>query len=85
MPSSVEETGVVLAALGRSVADGDETAITKTVARGAGWLVAAIADGQQAVATPLGLYFARLWYFEELYPIVFALAGLASVPRATGS
>jgi len=85
VPSSVEETGVVLAALGRSVADGDEPAITKTVARGAGWLVAAIADGQQAVATPLGLYFARLWYFEELYPIVFALAGLASVPRATGS
>ena len=25
---------------------------------------------------PIGFYFARLWYFEELYPIIFAAAGL---------
>jgi hypothetical protein len=24
------------------------------------------------------LYFARLWYYEDLYPVVFALAGLAA-------
>jgi hypothetical protein len=27
----------------------------------------------------MGLYFARLWYFEELYPIVFALSALGKV------
>ena len=28
---------------------------------------------------PIGLYFARLWYYEELYPLVFALRGLSGV------
>ena len=76
--SSIEETGVVLAALGRSVADGDERQISKAVARGARWLMDATADGAETAAAPLGLYFARLWYYEELYPLVFAVAGLAA-------
>jgi squalene-hopene/tetraprenyl-beta-curcumene cyclase len=75
--SSIEETGVVLAALGRSVADGDERQVSKAVARGAHWLIDRTAGGAETAAAPLGLYFARLWYYEELYPIVFALAGLA--------
>ena len=37
--SSIEETGVVLAALGRSVADGDAPQISNAVARGARWLI----------------------------------------------
>jgi hypothetical protein len=32
--------------------------------------------------TPLGLYFAKLWYDEELYPLVFALEGLAHAIKA---
>ena len=76
MPSSIEETGIVLAALGRSAADGDERQIRKTVVRGAHWLIDAIGDAEETAAAPLGLYFARLWYYEELYPVVFALAGL---------
>ena len=31
--------------------------------------------------SPLGLYFARLWYYEELYPLIFALEGLAGAGR----
>jgi squalene-hopene/tetraprenyl-beta-curcumene cyclase len=79
--SSVEETGIVLAALGRSVADGAEGEISKAVARGARWLIDATSDGRETAAAPLGLYFARLWYYEELYPIVFALLGLAACER----
>ena len=75
--SSIEETGVVMAALGRSVADGDEHQVTKAVARGAHWLIDATVGGAEPEAAPLGLHFARLWYYEELYPVVFALAGLA--------
>jgi squalene-hopene/tetraprenyl-beta-curcumene cyclase len=75
--SSMEETGVVLAALGRSTADGDEARIARAVAHGARWLIDAIAVGAETVAAPLGLYFARLWYYEELYPLVFAIEGLA--------
>jgi squalene-hopene/tetraprenyl-beta-curcumene cyclase len=78
--SSIEETGVVLAALGRSVADGDAQGISDAVGRGAGWLVDADV-GAETAASPVGLYFARLWYFEEMYPLVFALEGLAAARK----
>ena len=78
MSSSVEETGIVLAALGPSVADGTEPRISKAVARGAHWLIDATSGGRETTGAPLGLYFARLWYYEELYPMVFALLGLAA-------
>lgn len=77
VPSSLEETGVVLAALCRSVGNEDDPRISNAVARGADWLIDSSHDGEEAEAAPLGLYFARLWYYEELYPVVFALGGLA--------
>ena len=81
MRSSIEETGVVLAALGRVAADEREPRISAAVTRGARWLIDATIDGAETRAAPLGLYFARLWYYEELYPLVFALAGLAAVSQ----
>ncbi len=82
VPSSIEETGLVLAALGRSSADGDERRIVEAARRGAQWRGGATSAGTETPAAPLGLYFARLWYYEELYPLVFALAGLASVRQS---
>ena len=41
-------------------------------------------DDEQAAGSPLGLYFARLWYYEELYPLVFALEGLAGARPSAG-
>ncbi len=79
--SSIEETGVVVAALGRSIDDGEKNQIAEAVARGAEWLMHAVAG--EVVPSPLGLYFARLWYYEELYPVVFALEGLAGA-RTSG-
>jgi squalene-hopene/tetraprenyl-beta-curcumene cyclase len=75
--SSIEETGVVLAGLCRAVADGDRDSALKAVSRGAGWLLGEMRGA--ATASPIGLYFARLWYYEELYPLVFAVAGLSAV------
>jgi squalene-hopene/tetraprenyl-beta-curcumene cyclase len=77
--SSIEETGVVLSALARSTGDGDVNATMLAVGLGADWLVNALREDRPA--SPVGLYFARLWYFEDLYPIVFALGGLAAVSR----
>jgi squalene-hopene/tetraprenyl-beta-curcumene cyclase len=77
LPSSVEETGVALQALARSIDDG--FANRDVLKRGIAWLSAAISSDRDA--SPIGLYFARLWYFEELYPIVFALGGMAAVSR----
>ena len=33
-----------------------------------------LADNQDMPASPIGFYFAKLWYFEELYPLVFQAA-----------
>ncbi|MBL4559647.1 MAG: hypothetical protein JKX79_01545, partial [Labilibaculum sp.] len=30
-------------------------------------------------AAPIGLYFASLWYFEDMYPLVFASSALKEV------
>lgn len=81
--SSVEETGIALSALGRTVGDGDPAQVSASIASGARWLMHAT-ERAELTPAPLGLYFARLWYFEELYPVTFALSGLASA-YASGS
>jgi squalene-hopene/tetraprenyl-beta-curcumene cyclase len=48
------------------------------VSRGVNWLLEATNGGAHTPATPIGLYFARLWYSEELYPTIFALNGLGT-------
>jgi squalene-hopene/tetraprenyl-beta-curcumene cyclase len=80
-PSSIEETGLVLHAL--AVQD-EAPALASPLARGARWLIEATGEGRRTPASPIGLYFARLWYDEELYPLIFALRGLAAVRRWVG-
>jgi squalene-hopene/tetraprenyl-beta-curcumene cyclase len=40
------------------------------------WLSVNTANGTQFPPAPIGFYFASLWYFEELYPCLFTVAGL---------
>jgi len=68
-PSSVEETGLALSALTVTGAGREDG-----VRRGLAWLTER-AVGSVAPA-PIGLYFARLWYSEELYPLIFAATAL---------
>jgi squalene-hopene/tetraprenyl-beta-curcumene cyclase len=35
-------------------------------------------------AAPIGLYFARLWYFERLYPLIFATSALGRISKQLG-
>ena len=44
--------------------------------RAAGWLAERILIGGLDQASPIGLYFAKLWYSEQLYPIVWSVAAL---------
>ena len=69
--SSLEETAVAVSAL--STARADDGNVTVAVRRGINWLMHATDNGRQFRAAPLGLYFARLWYSEELYPIIFTV------------
>jgi squalene-hopene/tetraprenyl-beta-curcumene cyclase len=57
------------------------SAVAEAMYRGADWLIAHTEQGTSTAASPIGLYFAQLWYFEELYPLVFALSALAKVRR----
>ena len=79
--SSLEETGIALSALTRAGTE-DDPAFIAAVTRGGAWITAAAHDGEPLAAAPLGLYFAKLWYYEELYPLIFAIAGLSAANRA---
>jgi squalene-hopene/tetraprenyl-beta-curcumene cyclase len=68
-PSTIEETALAVRAL--AAAGGGRAA-----SRGAAWLAERTNGGRDFPASPIGLYFARLWYWERLYPLVFAVAGL---------
>jgi squalene-hopene/tetraprenyl-beta-curcumene cyclase len=73
-PSTIEETALAIAAIPEG--DGDEA-----VRRGVGWLVERTRKGTQFEAAPIGLYFARLWYSERLYPVIFTLHALTAVAK----
>lgn len=83
VPSSIEETGIALAALGRCSSRECE-GVGEAIDRAVGWVVGAAARTPLRPA-PLGLYFAKLWYYEELYPLIFAVEGLGTVATASGT
>ncbi len=72
-PSSVEETALAVDAL---LGCGEVTESKEALERGIRWLVERVEDGKFADASPIGFYFAKLWYFEELYPIIFIIGAL---------
>ncbi len=47
--------------------------------KGAAWLVKRIENVTSLTPSPIGLYFARLWYFEELYPVIFTLSAMTKI------
>ncbi|MFM7151431.1 MAG: prenyltransferase/squalene oxidase repeat-containing protein [Gemmataceae bacterium] len=76
-PSSVEETALAVEAL---LDSGHDDAVD----RGLAWLVRAVERGELHRPTPIGFYFAKLWYFEKLYPIIFTVSALGSALRKKG-
>ncbi|MBL9140168.1 MAG: hypothetical protein JNK85_30140 [Verrucomicrobiales bacterium] len=73
-PPTVEETSLALRGLaaGRDANDG----ATRAIERGAAWLLDRLEVAEFPEANPIGLYFAKLWYYESLYPLIFAIEGL---------
>lgn len=83
-PSSLEETAVCLHALALQQKAG-RTWNAGAVQRAALWLAAATRNGTHFPAAPIGLYFARLWYHEKLYPIVWTLQAFRSAKAVLSS
>jgi squalene-hopene/tetraprenyl-beta-curcumene cyclase len=71
-PASIEETALALDAL---LACGTEDLLA--VRRGLLWLLQATQNGTRFIPSPIGLYFARLWYSEELYPMIFSCSAFS--------
>jgi squalene-hopene/tetraprenyl-beta-curcumene cyclase len=77
-PSSIEETSLAL----RALAGSNCAAFEVAVERGLTWLIHTTNEGRKTSPSPLGLYFASLWYYEELYPLIFATGALTRILRA---
>jgi squalene-hopene/tetraprenyl-beta-curcumene cyclase len=68
-PSSVEETALAVEIL-LDLSPGE------SVEKGLMWLVDAAESGRFREPSPIGFYFAKLWYYEKLYPLIFTVAAL---------
>ncbi len=68
-PSSVEETALAVEALAG-------TSHGASVERGVAWLIGRIESGTWREPAPIGFYFAKLWYHERLYPLVWTVGAL---------
>ncbi len=73
--STTEETALAVEAL----AGTRHIAATE---RGAAWLVERVASGAWREPSPIGFYFAKLWYYERLYPLIWTVAALGRVQAA---
>jgi squalene-hopene/tetraprenyl-beta-curcumene cyclase len=77
--ASVEETSIAVEAL--LAAPAGTEAWDRALSRGIQWLIRSVESREHRRAAPIGLYFARLWYYEELYPLLFSVAALGRAVR----
>ena len=84
---SIEETALAIDAL--VLADGGlnlgfrrgaaRRELHESIVRGVAWLIEHTREGTHFDPAPIGFYFAKLWYYEKLYPIIFAVGALQRV------
>ncbi len=74
-PSSVEETALATEILLSWEPEGPHAR------RGLEWLLDRVESGRFRETTPIGFYFAKLWYFETLYPLIFTVGCLRQAVR----
>ena len=78
---SVEETALCLeactawAGVSNEARDGFQSSIR----HGSEWLLEKVESGSWREPAPIGFYFAKLWYFERLYPLIFTASALERV------
>ena len=83
LQSSVEETALAVEAL-LSIPNPDPrtpSPASDAVDRGLAWLIERVERGEHRQPAPIGFYFAKLWYYERLYPLTFTVAALGRACR----
>src|SRR6185503_11230861 len=80
---TIEETALALEALASVTANHgeDEQKFRSTIERGTRFLIEAVETGAWREPSPIGFYFAKLWYYERLYPMIFTVAALGAFKR----
>jgi len=74
LPSSVEETALAVEA----VLSANSPAAAAAAERGLLWLVEKVEKKGYLDCSPIGFYFAKLWYYEKLYPLIFTVSALGT-------
>ena len=78
LTSSIEETALATEALALA---GPSTPLDRAAAS----LITQTDNATHFLPSPIGFYFAKLWYYEKLYPVIWSLGALkaarASSPR----
>jgi squalene-hopene/tetraprenyl-beta-curcumene cyclase len=72
--SSIEETALALEVL--LALETSAVVPADTITTGLIWLLDQIDNGKLMEPSPIGFYFAKLWYFEKLYPLIFSAGAL---------
>jgi squalene-hopene/tetraprenyl-beta-curcumene cyclase len=88
-PCSIEETALATDALAkfllgspRGGRDGELVeSVESAIPRGVSWLVRNTNRGETMDPSPIGFYFAKLWYFERMYPLVFTVSAMERVAQ----
>lgn len=81
-PATIEETGLAVEALAAAAEAGAASAEEhQALGRGAAWLARRVLDESWREPAPIGFYFAKLWYYERLYPMIFATGALEAAAR----
>ena len=77
--SSVEETALCTEIL----LDHHDELSQAAAQQGLRWLVTATEADCVAQPSPIGFYFAKLWYFEKMYPLIFAASAMGRAVNST--
>ena len=72
--SSVEETALAVEAL---LAERPIEKSQQVINKGLAWIIEAVETGHFRENSVVGVYFAKLWYHEKLYPLTFTVSALA--------
>jgi squalene-hopene/tetraprenyl-beta-curcumene cyclase len=77
--SSIEETTLAVEALlagldNRQLAA--DNSVQNAIRQGVDWVVDAVEHNRHRKPAPIGFYFAKLWYYEKLYPLIFTVSSL---------
>jgi squalene-hopene/tetraprenyl-beta-curcumene cyclase len=79
MHSSIEETSLALEALLSWPVDSLREG---TIKKGLDKLITEVETDRHREPSPIGLYFAKLWYYEKLYPLIFTVSALGQALQA---